>query len=228
LSDAGLHVLYADNHVLAVAKPAGLPSVPDDSGDMSMLDLAREWVRVEKNKPGNVFLGVVHRLDRPVSGVLLFARTSKAASRLSDAFRDRRVEKTYWGVTSRAPQTETGNLEQWLRKDRERNRVHVVAPESPESRRALTRWRTLSLSDQGPGRVLLELSPLTGRSHQLRVAAASVASPLLGDLKYGASEPLPDKSIALHARSLLVPHPTSGETLHLECPVPPLWVWRFS
>ena len=224
-----LEILHADNHVLAVAKPAGVPSVPDDSGDVSMLDLAREWVRVEYDKPGNVFLGVVHRLDRPVSGVLVFARTSKGASRLTEAFRTGRTEKIYWAVTTREPDTPSGELEQWLRKDRERNRVHVVAPETPESRRALTSWSVLQVEGRGgKRRVLLELRPRTGRSHQLRVAVASIAAPLLGDLKYGAPEALPDKSVALHARFLNLPHPTSGETLHLRCSVPPLQAWQFA
>jgi len=224
-----LEILHADNHVLAVAKPAGVPSVPDDSGDDSMLELAREWVRVEYGKKGNVFLGVVHRLDRPVSGVLVFARTSKGASRLSDAFRQGRAEKVYWALTSREPGERQGELEQWLRKDRQRNRVHVVPSETPESRRALTAWRVLEVEGQGAGRrVLLELRPRTGRSHQLRVAVASLAAPLLGDLKYGAAEALPDRSVALHARLLSVPHPTSGGTLHLGCPVPPLQAWRFA
>ena len=208
-------ILHADNHVLAVAKPSGVPSVPDDSGDGSMLELAREWVRVEYGKKGNVFLGVVHRLDRPVSGVLVFARTSKGASRLSDAFRLGRVEKIYWALTTREPEQRRGELEQWLRKDRRRNRVHAVPPETPDSRRALTAWRVLEVEGHGAKRrVLLELCPRTGRSHQLRVAAASIAAPLLGDLKYGASEALPDRSVALHARFLNLPHPTSGGAVH--------------
>jgi len=221
-------VLFADNHVLAVAKPAGLPSVPDDSGDESLFDRAKAWVKREKAKPGAVYLGVVHRLDRPVSGVLVFARTSKAAARLTEAFRSRTVAKTYWGVGAGEPTAAEGVLEQWLLKDHERNVVRAVAGNRPGAQLARTRWRVLARAGAGrERRTLLELVPESGRSHQLRVAAATLGCPLLGDLKYGAARPLADKSIALHARALELPHPTRGERLRFECPEPALAVWRF-
>jgi len=228
-----LAILHADNHLLVVAKPACVPMVPDDSGDESLLELAKAWVKREYHKPGKVFLGVVHRLDRPVSGVVVFARTSKAAARLTNAFRERRVEKTYLGVASRLPTPERGVLEQWLLKDRVTNRVRVVAPESAGAKRARTRWRVLESAGEGRGfRVLLELCPETGRAHQLRVAVQSLGAPLLGDLKYGAVEPLPDQSIALHAVELALPHPVGGELLRFRSPPPVTGgasaVWRFS
>lgn len=225
---AGLEVLFADNHVLAVAKPAGLPSVPDESGDESLFERAKAWVKREKAKPGAVYLGVVQRLDRPVSGVLVFARTSKAAARLSEAFRSRTVVKTYWGVGAGEPSASEGVLEQWLLKDHERNVVRAVAGNRPGAQLARTRWRVLARAGAGrERRTLLELVPESGRSHQLRVAAATLGCPLLGDLKYGAARALPDKSIALHARALELPHPTRGERLRLECAEPDLAVWRF-
>lgn len=220
-----LAVLWVDNHLLVVAKPAGLPSVPDESGDPSALDLGREWVRRRFEKPGNVYLGVVHRLDRPVSGVLAFARTSKAAGRLAAAFRSRSVEKLYWGVALRAPGAEQGELEQWLVKDRERNVVRAVAHGTPQAKLARTRWRVLARA--ADGRTLLALVPETGRAHQLRVAVRSLGTSLAGDLKYGASTPLADASIALHARELVLDHPTSGERLRFEAEAPALPVWRF-
>jgi len=224
-----LEVLHADNHLLVVSKPACLPTVPDESGDESLLDRAKAWVKRELDKPGDVFLGVVHRLDRPVSGVVVFARTSKAARRLTDAFRERRVEKLYRGVVGRVPEPERGVVEQWLLKDREKNRVRVVAPESEDSRRARTSWRVLETAGEGRGfRVLVELVPETGRPHQLRVALASLGAPLLGDLKYGAAAPLPDKSIALHAVELALPHPVGGEVLRFRTPPPTDEVWRFT
>ena len=224
MNPSSLQLLHVDNHLLAVVKPAGLPVAPDDSGDASLLELAREWVRVEFAKPGRAFLGLVHRLDRPVSGVVLFARTSKAAARLSAAFQAHRVTKTYLGVCARAPRPERGERELWLRKDAQRNRVEVVAPESPGARAARTRWRVLRKEGR---RVLVELEPITGRSHQLRVTLAHLGAPLLGDLKYGAQEGLPDRSVALHARRLEVEHPTLKQPLRLEAPVPAMETWRF-
>lgn len=223
-----LAVLHVDNHLLAVAKPAGLPTVPDASGDESLLERARAWVKHEKAKPGAVYLGVVHRLDRPVSGVVVFARTSKAAARLTAAFKSRDVHKLYWGVCAEVPAVPEGVVEHWLVKDAQRNVVRVVAGERPGALLARTRYRVLARSNAGRGpRVLIELAPETGRPHQLRVALATLGCPLLGDLKYGARAPLPDKSIALHARELELPHPTRGERVRVECPAPELALWRF-
>ena len=217
-------VLFVDNHLLVVEKPAGLPIVPDDSGDESLLERTKAWVAAEYSKPGRVFLGVVHRLDRPVSGVVVFARTSKAAARLAAAFRERRVSKHYLAVSRQAPEPAEGQLEQWLRKDRARNVVTAFENEVPSSKLARTRWRVLARRDD---RVLTGLTPETGRSHQLRVAMASLGAPLLGDLRYGATEPLPDRSVALHADSLEVPHPTRDEVIACSSEPPELAAWRF-
>ncbi len=219
-----LEVLFVDNHVLAVCKPAGIPTAPDDSGDESLLDVARAWVRAEFAKPGEAFLGLVHRLDRPVSGVVVFGRTSKGASRLSESFRERAAKKSYLGVAARAPGADSGVVDHWLVKDEARNVVRVARETDAGAQRAITRW---SVVEQRDGRVLLAFEPETGRPHQLRVAAASLGCPLLGDLKYGAREPLPDASVALHARALEIAHPTRGEPLRLVAPVPQLDVWRF-
>ena len=219
---ASLDVLHADNHVLVVAKPACMPSVPDDSGDTSLFDLAKAWVKTTYDKPGAVFLGIVHRLDRPVSGVMVFARTSKAAGRLTDALRSRDVEKIYWGVTARAPEPSEGRLEQYLVKDRERNRVRVGKERDEGAKLARTRYRVLKATR---ARTWLELVPETGRPHQLRVATSSLGTPLLGDVKYGAAEPLEDRSIALHAHALGFVHPTTRESLRFELPPPRTRVW---
>ncbi|MBL8863022.1 MAG: RluA family pseudouridine synthase [Planctomycetes bacterium] len=223
--NSALEVLFADNHVLAVAKPAGMPVAPDASGDASLLELARAWVRAEYHKPGEVFLGLVHRLDRPVSGVVVFGRTSKGASRLAAAFRARTAEKRYLGVTASRPRADQGVVDQWLVKDAARNVVRVAAAGEPGARRAVTRWRVV---EERGGRVLLAFEPATGRPHQLRVAAATLGSALLGDLKYGAREALPDASVALHAFELVLAHPTRSEPLRLAAPVPFLAIWRFS
>jgi 23S rRNA pseudouridine1911/1915/1917 synthase len=222
-----LDVLLVDNHLLAVAKPSGLPCVPDDSGDQSLLDVARRWVEVEYSKPGRAFLGVVHRLDRPVSGVVLFARTSKAAERLTAAFRDRRVAKTYLGVHGAAPPVAEGVVEQWLRKDRARNRVTAFPRATDGAKHAVTRWRVLARARAGE-RTLVEWRPETGRSHQIRVAAATLGIPLLGDLRYGAAAALPDRSIALHARALELEHPVRREPLRVAAAVPEAAVWELA
>lgn len=220
-------VLLTDNHLLALAKPAGMPCVPDESGDPALFDWAKAWIKREKAKPGAVFLGIVHRLDRPVSGIVVFARTSKGAARLSEAFRSRAVEKLYWGVSASAPHGTEGVLEQWLLKDEARNVVRAVAGERPGAQLARTRWRVLARAAED-ARVLLEFRPETGRPHQLRVCAATLGAVLLGDLKYGARAPLADQSIALHARALEFPHPTRKERVRLACEPPALPEWRFT
>jgi 23S rRNA pseudouridine1911/1915/1917 synthase len=219
---SALHVLHADNHLLAVAKPAGLPVVPDASGDESLLDVARAWVEREYAKPGRAWLGVVHRLDRPVSGVVLFARTSKAASRLSEQFRAGTARKVYLGVAAGDVRGEEGTLEQWLVKDPATRRVHAVGAGARGARRAVTEWRVLRREPQA---TLLELRPRTGRPHQLRLAAVALGAPLAGDLKYGAREPLPDQSIALHAAELTVEHPTLRAPVTFRAEPPALDVW---
>jgi 23S rRNA pseudouridine1911/1915/1917 synthase len=219
-----LEVLFVDNHLLAVAKPAGVPTVPDESGDASLLDQAKEWVRSEFGKRGEAFVAVVHRLDRPVSGVVLFARTSKAAARLSEQFRERSTTKLYWGVAARAPREREGELVQWLAKDESRNLVEVVDERRPGAQRAVTRWRVVG---EERGAAHLDLEPLTGRPHQLRLACASLGAPLLGDLKYGAERALDDRSIALHAAALTVEHPTLRDVRSFRAPAPRAAWWSF-
>lgn len=220
-----LRVLHVDNHLLVVDKPACVPTVPDESGDESLLESAKAWVKREYAKPGAVFLGVVHRLDRPVSGVLCFARTSKAADRLTSQLKAKRMAKTYLAVTGPWSADDGGELTQWLAKNPKTNRVTAFRSARDEAKEALTRWRVLRREAE---RTLVELAPITGRSHQLRVACATLGAPILGDLKYGADRPLADKSIALHARSLELEHPTLREPHRFEAERPPLEVWRLA
>jgi len=217
---AKLEVLHVDNHVLVVVKPACQPIVPDDSGDLSLLDQAKEWVKKEFNKPGDAFLGVVHRLDRPVSGVVVFARTSKGASRLSAAWQRHEVQKTYLAWSRAEPQqgsAQEGEWRQWLWKDRSRNRVTIGKRDG--AKEAITLWKILEVSSRG---TLLRLQPRTGRAHQLRVACAAAGMVLAGDLKYGAEQPLKNRSVGLHALSLEFKHPTREELLCFTAP-PPSW-----
>src|SRR5262249_44336167 len=177
-----LEVLYEDNHCLAVAKPAGVVSTHFQGGEETLDRATKAYLKEKYKKPGRVFLGIVHRLDKPVSGVLLFARTSKAAARLSEQFRQGTVEKIYWVVVEGEVGKVAGSLEDWLKKDREIGRVEVVEPRTPGSRQALLHYQRRG---QHGGLTLLEVRPQTGRTHQLRVQLAHHGHPIYGDAKYG-------------------------------------------
>lgn len=218
-----LEVLHCDNHLLAVVKPACIPIVPDESKDESLFDVARKWVETEFKKPGRAFLGVVHRLDRPVSGVVLFARTSKAAARLTDQFQDHTAQKTYVAICHGMPKHDDGELVQYLVKDHSKNVVKISTPKKSDAVRAVTHWRALKCEGK---LTLVELIPETGRPHQLRVAMASLDMPIVGDLKYGAPKPVRDKSIALHARDLTISHPTLKEPITFSCEPPHCRWWQ--
>lgn len=217
-------VLFEDNHCLAVNKPAGLLAQGDATGEESLLDWARNYLKVKYAKPGNVFVGLVHRLDRPTSGVVLLARTSKAAARLSEQFRRGSVEKVYWALVEGRCPVDRGEWCDVLRKDEQRNVVEVVADEDEEGRGARLAFRVLERTGQ---RSLLELRPITGRSHQIRVQLAARGLPIVGDRKYGARTTLRAEDggfrVALHARSLTFTHPTRKEAISVCAPVPADW-----
>lgn len=228
-----LDIMYEDNHCLALNKPAGWPTTHFDGREETVDRLAKAYLKEKYGKPGNVFLGVVHRLDKPVSGVLLFARTSKAAARLSEQFREGAVEKTYWAVVeSRVKPTDSGpwassdagSLEDWLKKDDPAARVEVVPPDTPGAQLARLLFTVRGRHD---GLTWLELRPHTGRKHQLRVQLASRGCPIYGDAKYGSTH-LFGPAIALHARSLTFLHPVSKEPITLTAEVPAYWRGRFA
>ncbi|MDZ4716630.1 MAG: RluA family pseudouridine synthase [Cytophagales bacterium] len=212
-----LEVLYEDNHLLAINKTAGVLVQGDQTGDKPLADICKEYIKKKFNKPGEVYLGVVHRLDRPVSGVIIFARTSKALSRLNALFRDRKTEKVYWAITDRMPKSPEGVLKHWLRKDEAKNKTTVFSRETPDALYAELSYKVLS---SRRGRCLLEVYPLTGRSHQIRVQLASMGCAILGDIKYGSTVETGDGSIALHARRLSFIHPVKKEPILLESPPP--------
>jgi 23S rRNA pseudouridine1911/1915/1917 synthase len=218
-----LDVRYEDNHLLALNKPAGLPTQGDESGDASLVDLAREYLRVKYAKPGNVFVGLVHRLDRPVSGVVALARTSKAAARLSEQFRAGTVEKAYLAVVEGSIGPDEGEWSDRLRKDPSRNVVEVVGG-GGDGRDARLAFRVLGRSTRT---TTVELRPRTGRSHQLRVQLASRGWPIVGDRKYGARSSLLARDgrprIALHALELAFTHPTRREAICVRAPLPSDW-----
>jgi 23S rRNA pseudouridine1911/1915/1917 synthase len=219
-------ILYEDNHCLAVAKPAplltqGPPGVP------SLEAQVKVYLKERYHKAGNVYLGIPHRLDRPVSGVVLFARNTKAARRLAEQFRERQVCKVYWAAVEGDVQPADGTWEDWLLKVADQARAERAAPDTPGARRAVLRYRRLRA---GPDWTLLELTPETGRMHQLRVQAAVRGWPVCGDVLYGARRPfgppaeLPrDRVIALHARSLTFLHPIRFEPLTVTAPLPATW-----
>ena len=219
-----LDILLEDNHCLAVNKAAGRLVQGDVTGDASLYDLVRDYLKVKYQKPGEVYLGLVHRLDRPTSGVVLLARTSKAAARLSEQFRAGTVEKFYLALVEGAGLPDQGEWRDHLTKDEARNVVHVVAEGTKGGQEALVAYRVL---DRRGERTLVELRPRTGRSHQLRVQLASRGFPIVGDLKYGAKGPIHtlkgQPRIALHAQVLNFTHPTRRESIELSAPLPADW-----
>ena len=216
----GLNVLYEDNHLIVVEKPAGMLVQADKTGDPCLMDEVKKYLKEKYKKPGNVFLGLVHRLDRPVGGVVLFAKTSKGASRLSAQFRERSVEKDYFAVAVGKMEKQSGTIVSFIKKDEIKNTVEVFERETPASKRAELSWEVIRTSEKN---TLLKIKLGTGRAHQIRAQLASIGHPILGDIKYGASEPLPDKSIALFAASLSFNLATQDVTKTIELPWPKEW-----
>ncbi len=219
-----LNIVYEDNHLIAVVKPPNIASAHSDGVTETMDQVVKAYLKEKYKKPGKVFLGVVHRLDKPVSGVLLFARTSKAAARISEQFRSGMVEKTYWAVVEGSPLPVFGTLEDWLKKDDERELVEVVEADTPDAKLSVLDFTTKANFERLS---LMEVRPRTGRKHQIRVQFANHGHPIYGDLKYG-SESLFGKEIALFARKLSFLHPTRLEPMTLTAEVPLHWRGRFA
>ncbi|GAA4456457.1 RNA pseudouridine synthase [Nibrella saemangeumensis] len=218
----GYQIVYEDNHLVIVNKEPGVLVQGDRTGDVTLLDLVKDYVKEKYNKPGEVFLGTVHRLDRPVSGLVVFARTSKALERMNEIFRKRQVQKTYWAVVRRKPPEEKGKLIHWLVKDEDRNQVTTYTDEVPGSQKAELTYRLLGQINE---HYLLEVNPITGRPHQIRAQLASMGCPIRGDIKYGYDRPTADKKIYLHARRLYFIHPVKKEPLICKAGLPsdPFW-----
>ncbi|MEM8864086.1 MAG: RluA family pseudouridine synthase [Planctomycetota bacterium] len=214
-----MKVLFEDNHLLAVLKPPGLPTMGAGPGVPTLLDQAKAHIREKYNKPGNVYLGIVSRLDAPVTGVVLMARTSKAAARLSEAFRGRSVDKSYLAAIEGVPDQDTATLVHHLRKDDRHRKVHVTTPDAADAQRAELSYEVLG---DGPRGALLLVKLVTGRKHQIRVQLAKLGCPIVGDRKYGAQTSLP-AGIALHAWRLALEHPVRRERLTITAPTPPAW-----
>ncbi len=214
-----LQVLYEDNHLIAVHKPGGMLVQGDISRETSLMDMVRDYIKKKYNKPGKAFVGLVHRLDRPVSGVVLFARTSKSASRLSEQWRQRSITKIYWALVHGKMKSPSGHLSSYLEK--RGKGVSLVGWKNRESREAVLSYRTLVVNRNLS---LLEINLHTGRKHQIRAQLGAEGCPIVGDVKYGATDRLDDKTICLLAKSLTFMHPTRPETVHIEAPAPD---WAF-
>lgn len=218
-----LDVLYEDNHLIAVNKKAGELVQGDDTGDQPLPDRVKSYLKEKFNKQGNVFLGVVHRLDRPTSGIVVFARTSKALSRMNDLFRHRETQKTYWALCEDRPAIPEGKLVDYLAKNPKQNKSYVVGPKHPKAKKAELSFRLLASLDRYH---LIEVDLHTGRHHQIRAQLAAMGCIIKGDLKYGAKRSNPGGNISLHARRLSFTHPVQKENLTLTAPCPADKVWQ--
>jgi 23S rRNA pseudouridine1911/1915/1917 synthase len=218
-----LDVLYEDNHIIAINKRVGDIVQGDKTGDKPLSDVVKEYIKDKYNKPGEVFLGVVHRLDRPTTGLVIFARTSKALTRLNDLFKNRETQKTYWAVVKKRPQEDTGVLIHYLKRNEKSNTSKAHTKEVPESKKASLDYAIIKQLDNY---TVLEINLHTGRHHQIRAQLSAIGSPIKGDLKYGADRSNPDGGIHLHARKLVFIHPVTKEEITITAPVPNDPVWK--
>jgi len=213
-------VLYEDNHLIAVNKQAGQIVQGDKTGDIPLSALVAEYLRITYKKPGDAFIGVIHRIDRPVSGVVLFARTSKGLSKMNELFRSRAVKKTYWALVEGKVTQESGTLVNYLSKNEEKNTSRALTEPREGYLRCELNFKVLEVLDNY---TLLEVDPLTGRHHQIRVQLSAAGWPIKGDVKYGARRGNADRSICLHARSVSFEHPVKKEAVCIESPAPESW-----
>ncbi|SCD20475.1 Pseudouridine synthase [Proteiniphilum saccharofermentans] len=216
-------VLYEDNHIIIVNKVPGEIVQGDKTGDQPLSEMVKEYLKEKYNKPGNVFCGVTHRLDRPTSGVVVFVKTSKALSRLNDMFRNGEIDKTYWAIVKNRPPKEEDQLIHYLIKNEKTNKSNAYANEKPHTKKAILHYRLIAVSQNY---YLLEIDLETGRHHQIRVQLAKIGCPIKGDLKYGAARSNPDGSISLHARTISFIHPVSKEKILVTAPVPNDNLWK--
>ena len=215
-------ILYEDNHVIVVNKLPSELTQGDKTGDAILPDLIKSYLKEKYQKPGNVFLGVVHRLDRPTSGALVFARTSKALERLNAQFRDKETNKVYWAIVGQKPTSASGSMVHYLKKNEAQNKSYVVAETTPGAKKATLHYQQIATSERY---FLLEVQLETGRHHQIRCQLANMGCIIKGDLKYGDKRSNPDGSICLHARTLSFEHPTTKERIAVTAPLPKLGIW---
>ena len=218
-----MKVVYEDNHIIIVNKCSGEIVQGDKTGDKPLSDIVKEYIKEKYNKPGNVFLGVVHRLDRPVSGLVVFAKTSKALSRLNDMFRTGDVHKTYWAITKRRDIAPEGTLTDWLTRNERQNKSFIRKGEGRGAKKAILKYKMISATEHY---TLLEVRLLTGRHHQIRCQLSGIGCPIKGDLKYGAKRSNPNGGISLLARHVEFIHPVSKKLISVDAPLPKDNLWR--
>lgn len=216
-------VLYEDNHIIIINKLPGEIVQGDKTGDKPLSEIVKDYLKDKYNKPGNVFCGVTHRLDRPTSGVVIFAKTSKALSRLNEMFRKDSIDKVYWAIVKNRPSKIEDKLVHYLIKDEKKNKSSAFNTEKPNTKKAVMHFKLISTSQNYS---LLEVNLETGRHHQIRCQLAKIGSPIKGDLKYGAERSNPDGSISLHARSISFIHPVSKVKIEVTAPVPMDNLWK--
>lgn len=216
-------VVYEDNHIIIVNKTASEIVQGDKTGDVPLSETVKQYLKEKYQKPGNVFIGVTHRLDRPVSGLVVFAKTSKALSRLNEMFKNSEVKKTYWAIVKQTPAETEGELVNYLVRNEKQNKSYAYDTEKPGSKKAILHYRLIARSDNYS---LLEVDLKTGRHHQIRCQLAKMGCPIKGDLKYGFPRSNPDASICLHARRVRFVHPVSKELIDVVAPVPSDNLWR--
>lgn len=218
-----LQVLFEDNHLIVVNKRSGDIVQGDKTGDLPLSEIVKAYLKERHQKPGNVYLGVVHRLDRPTSGIVLFAKTSKALPRLNKLFAEKKTEKTYWAVVKNSPPNESETLVHFLKRNPKQNKSYAHSKEVPESKKAILHYRTLKKLDRY---TVLEIDLETGRHHQIRAQLAAIGCVIKGDLKYGFDRSNPDGSIHLHARKLTLKHPVKNEPISFVAPPPKDAIWN--
>lgn len=216
-------VLYEDNHIIIVNKTTSEIVQGDKTGDKPLSETVKEWLKEKYNKPGNVFCGVTHRLDRPVSGIVVFAKTSKVLPRLNKMFQEKDIKKTYWAISKNAPIEPIGTLTDYLVRNEKQNKSYAYDTEKPNSKKAILHYKLIAKSDKYN---LLEVDLETGRHHQIRCQLAKIGCVIKGDLKYGADRSNPDGGISLHARSISFIHPVSEKLIEVTAPVPEDNLWK--
>ncbi|MDR3262240.1 MAG: RluA family pseudouridine synthase [Tannerella sp.] len=218
-----MEIIYEDNHLIAVNKNCHEIVQGDKTGDIPLSELLKSWLKEKYAKPGQVFTGVIHRLDRPVTGVVIFAKTSKALSRMDEKFRLGEIKKRYWAIVKNCPPEPEGKLIHWLIRNEKQNKSIAYDTEKPNAKQAILYYRLIARSERY---FLLEIDLKTGRHHQIRCQLAKIGCPIKGDLKYGANNSNPDGGISLHARSISFAHPVTKQPVELTAPVPEENLWK--